>query len=65
MTSNDSTRQGDVMACRDYRPDHNGECLNCDEWYGEHMGNWFSQQRQAWIAEMLYIYGFINRSWHH
>jgi hypothetical protein len=24
------------MACNDYRPDHNGECLNCDEWADEH-----------------------------
>lgn len=23
--------------------------------------NWFEQQRQAWIAEMLEVYGFINR----
>lgn len=23
--------------------------------------NWFALQRQAWIAEMLTIYGFINR----
>lgn len=22
---------------------------------------WFEQHRQAWIAEMLMIYGFINR----
>ncbi len=25
------------MKCRDFRPDHNGDCLNCDEWIGEHM----------------------------
>lgn len=24
-------------------------------------GNWFAATRQAWIAEMLAIYGFINR----
>jgi hypothetical protein len=23
--------------------------------------NWFTEQRQLWIAEMLHIYGFINR----
>lgn len=23
--------------------------------------NWFERQRLAWIAEMLHIYGFINR----
>ena len=23
--------------------------------------NWFHQQRQGWIAEMLKVYGFINR----
>ena len=23
--------------------------------------NWYGQQRHAWIAEMLQIYGFINR----
>jgi hypothetical protein len=23
--------------------------------------NWFAEQRQSWIAEMLNIYGFINR----
>lgn len=22
--------------CTDYRPDHNGECLNCDEWADAH-----------------------------
>lgn len=22
--------------CRDYRPDHNGECLNCDDWADAH-----------------------------
>jgi len=25
------------MKCREYRPDHNGECLNCDEPYSEHL----------------------------
>lgn len=25
------------------------------------MGNWFENRRVAWIAEMLHIYGFINR----
>ncbi|WP_299734620.1 hypothetical protein [uncultured Roseobacter sp.] len=24
--------------------------------------NWYGEQRQAWIKEMLRIYGFINRS---
>jgi hypothetical protein len=24
-------------------------------------GNWFARKRCAWIAEMLDIYGFINR----
>lgn len=23
--------------------------------------NWFAQQRQEWIAETLYVFGFINR----
>lgn len=23
--------------------------------------NWFAEQRQIWIAEMINIYGFINR----
>ena len=23
-------------ACPVYRPDHNGECLNCDDWYDAH-----------------------------
>jgi len=23
--------------------------------------NWFAEQRQSWIAEMLDVYGFINR----
>ena len=23
--------------------------------------NWFAHHRQDWIADMLYIYGFINR----
>lgn len=25
------------------------------------MANWFAEQRQTWIAEMLHVYGFINR----
>ena len=25
------------------------------------MGNWFENQRCAFIAEMLHVYGFINR----
>lgn len=25
-----------ARVCRDYRPDHNGECLNCDEPLSEH-----------------------------
>jgi hypothetical protein len=25
------------------------------------MSRWFEQQRQTWIAEMLTIYGYINR----
>jgi len=25
------------------------------------MGSWFAAQRQQWIAEMLDVYGFINR----
>jgi hypothetical protein len=24
------------MTCHDFRPDHNGECLNCDEWADAH-----------------------------
>lgn len=24
--------------------------------------NWFADQRQAWIAETVHIFGFINRS---
>jgi hypothetical protein len=24
------------LGCADYRPDHNGECLNCDEPASEH-----------------------------
>jgi len=25
------------------------------------MSQWFANQRQAWIADMLAVYGFINR----
>jgi hypothetical protein len=25
------------------------------------MAEWFRQQRQQWIEEMLHVYGFINR----
>lgn len=25
------------------------------------MSDWFAQHRQDWIAEMLHVYGFINR----
>jgi hypothetical protein len=24
------------VTCTEYRPDHNGECLNCDEWLDAH-----------------------------
>lgn len=23
--------------------------------------NWFVEQRQLWITEMIYVYGYINR----
>ena len=26
------------VTCPEYRPDHNGECLNCDEWADAHGG---------------------------
>jgi len=26
------------MTCTEFRPDHNGECLNCDEWADAHDG---------------------------
>lgn len=26
-----------MTRCTTYRPDHNGECLNCDEWYDAHV----------------------------
>lgn len=26
-----------MKPCSDYRPDHNGECLNCDEPYEAHI----------------------------
>lgn len=26
-----------MTVCRDFRPDHNGECLNCDEWFDAHV----------------------------
>ena|ERR1700681_2702087 len=34
-----------------------------EHWYPmiENGGNWFTHQRELWIAEMLGIYGFINR----
>lgn len=25
------------ISCADFRPDHNGECLNCDEWLDSHL----------------------------
>jgi hypothetical protein len=28
---------------------------------GPSPSNWFVRQRQAWIADMLRVYGFINR----
>lgn len=24
------------VTCPEFRPDHNGECLNCDAWYDAH-----------------------------
>jgi len=46
------------MACDDYRPDHNGECLNCDEWADEHAEVLRAEIAQAhaqlqWIGECL------------
>lgn len=32
-----------------------------DEKADQAVTRWFEQQRHAWIAEMLHIYGFINR----
>lgn len=32
-----AVRQGKRgVACPEFRPDHNGECLNCDEWMDAH-----------------------------
>lgn len=31
------------------------------EWEETMNGNWFTDQRQLWIAETLGIFGFINR----
>jgi hypothetical protein len=28
--------EGEGNGCGEYRPDHNGECLNCDEWADAH-----------------------------
>lgn len=37
--------------------------IPAEQWYPmiENGGNWFTHQRELWIAEMLGIYGFINR----
>lgn len=41
------------MACSDYRPDHNGECLNCDEPANAHQDDarvrWFGPSWGAFI----------------
>lgn len=29
------------MACDNFQPDHNGECLNCDEWWSAHTLPWW------------------------
>lgn len=41
----------DVYAkwCHQYRPDHNGECLNCDEWADAHDGS----VMQSLVAEFV------------
>jgi hypothetical protein len=43
MSSHRTHRQASITArvlnlptCPEFRPDHNGECLNCDEWMDEH-----------------------------
>lgn len=30
------TKEEPTPTCKDFRPDHNGECLNCDEWADAH-----------------------------
>lgn len=37
--------------------------IPAEHWWSmmDNGGNWFTDQRQRWIAEMLGIYGFINR----
>jgi len=31
-----STATSFHVRCHDFKPDHNGECLNCDEWADAH-----------------------------
>lgn len=34
-----------MSLCRAFRPDHNGECLNCDEWYDAHFVTFETRER--------------------
>jgi hypothetical protein len=34
------------MSCKEYRPDHNGECLNCDEYADAHRCNCIVKDRE-------------------
>lgn len=46
------------MACRTFEPDHNGECLNCDDWFGSHtiIPEWYLACREA-----THAFGILHR----
>lgn len=61
------------MPCLDYRPDHNGECLNCDEWADQHpiirlegLRSQFAlagvslADRQPWIDEITAVIALLR-----
>jgi len=48
-----------LMACLNFQPDHNGECLNCDEWADAHDLARAVQDRED-IAEMLHTQEQVN-----
>lgn len=35
-TSTPTAADDEPAPCREFRPDHNGECLNCDDWIDVH-----------------------------
>jgi hypothetical protein len=48
------------MPCLEFRPDHNGECLNCDEWADAHE---LAETVTRAIAQLIYERR-VGADWH-